>query len=238
MNKLRLSEVFKHVLWGLYPRVCIICSGVLKDRSAMLCEECYLSADRYAHYCHRCGELLMRDTNCVICEDGVNKDAVIDAYIIGYSYQSVVRDLIIQLKFHRKMYMVRGIQSLLLPVIDDNAVLLEGADCIIPMPIDRVRLAERGFNHMLEIANPLSKILNKPIQHNVLSKQAFSIPQSDLSRKERLKNIKNALICKPVEGHVLLVDDVLTTGSTLRAAADFLKRAGADKVTVLVLARA
>ena len=227
--------MLKNLFQALYPEQCFICHQSVKD--TVLCSDCHAQTVRQWNYCESCcGELLL-GSSCLPCE--LSEDLhLIDHYIVGYHYHHAMRDAIIRLKFNHKMHMVRVIKTLMELVLFEHKNLLDEVDYIVPMPVDRMRLAVRGFNHMLEIVNSLQALIGKPIVYDVLCKHAFSIPQSNLSKHERATNLLNAFECDQISGHVLLVDDVLTTGKTLQFASQALKNAGATEVTALVLAKA
>lgn len=227
--------MFKHILRQLYPAQCFICHQAIDG--AVLCEDCYAQTERQWRYCESCCGELSVGHRCLACELNSTQHSI-DHYIVGYHYHHAMRDAIIQLKFNHKMHMVRVIQALMEPILCEHKNLLDEVDCIVPMPVDRIRLAGRGFNHMLEVANGLQFMIGKPIIHHQLRKCAFSIPQSNLSKHERLSNLQQAFKCEQMTGHVLLVDDVLTTGKTLQVASQALKAAGVTEITALILAKA
>jgi len=117
---------------------------------------------------------------------------------------------------------------------------LEEADLVLPMPLSRERLAERGFNQALVLARALAPAKAGP---GLLLRIRHTQAQSELDRKARLKNVRGAFAVEPlrhaaVRGkQVVLVDDVMTSGASLFAAAQALREAGAARVTGLVLAR-
>lgn len=112
-------------------------------------------------------------------------------------------------------------------------------DLILPMPLHPRRLAERGFNQALELARPLARLTGLPMVLDGVERNLNAPPQASLPWKARRKNIRGAFLCrKDFSGvHVLVVDDVMTTGATLEELADCLKQGGAARVTNLVLAR-
>lgn len=227
--------MLKNLFQALYPERCFVCHQAVKG--TVLCNDCRVQTARQWNYCESCCGELLPGSPCLPCE--LSEDLhPIDHYIVGYHYHHAMRDAIIRLKFNHKMHMVRVIKTLMEPVLSEHKNLLDEIDCIVPMPVDRVRLAGRGFNHMLEVVNSLQSLVGKPIAHDVLHKHAFSIPQSNLSKHERATNLRNAFECDQISGHVLLVDDVLTTGKTLQFASQALKNAGVDRITALVLAKA
>lgn len=226
--------MINRVFQFLYPRQCLVCRAPVVD--VMLCNHCYIEAERYYQYCDRCGSDLLPGLHCISCNDEEN--CLIDRYIFAYQYSYAMREAIIQLKFNHKMHMVRVIKELMQSVLEEHSHLWDEIDYIVSMPVDRVRLAGRGFNHMLEIALCLQEYIGKPVVHDVLYKKAFSIPQSNLSKKERSYNLVDAFECKMTQGNILLLDDVMTTGKTLQFAAKVLKKAGAQSITSLILAKA
>lgn len=118
-------------------------------------------------------------------------------------------------------------------------VITRPADAIVPMPLARGRLAERGFNQAVEIARPVARRLRLPILRDACRKVADTPPQAALPWDERARNIRRAFVCDAdLEGlRIAVVDDVLTTGATLNELARVLRRAGAVEVVGWVVAR-
>lgn len=114
-------------------------------------------------------------------------------------------------------------------------------DIVVPVPLHRRRLIWRGFNQSTELARAISRQLGAKVRNKALVRTRHTPPQTRLDRAGRLANIKDAFAANTDlvrDKRVLLVDDVFTTGATLRECARTLKRAGASHVDVLVLARA
>lgn len=112
-------------------------------------------------------------------------------------------------------------------------------DGIIPVPLHHERLHQRGFNQTASISRHLAKNLKIPLMLDVLKKTKKTPPQTDVTGKERLKNIKNVFAAsEEIKGlDLLVIDDVITTGATVRECAKTLIKAGAKSVTVVALAR-
>ena len=112
---------------------------------------------------------------------------------------------------------------------------------VIPVPIHPLRERERGFNQSTLLARGVSEYLRLPLLTDVIERVGGARPQVELSEQERIDNAKGAFKCahnRPLDGQrVLLVDDVLTTGSTASEASKTLREAGATRVYVLTLAR-
>lgn len=127
---------------------------------------------------------------------------------------------------------------------DPQAVaLFSGADGLIPIPLATRRLLERGYNQAAELAKCLGKAGNRPVFPDVLWRRETRREQHRLSKDERAEHARQAFGISPrwkarlARGHWILVDDVMTTGATLHAAARQLKEAGAASVCALVFAR-
>ena len=119
------------------------------------------------------------------------------------------------------------------------ASLPDGIEALVPVPLARERERERGFNQAALLARRIGRRLEVPIRPRWLARIRPTRPQSDLSAAERRANVRGAFRASPrVAGrHVLVVDDILTTGSTLDACARALREAGAFRVGVLTVAR-
>lgn len=113
-------------------------------------------------------------------------------------------------------------------------------DGIVPVPLHRTRKLERGYNQSRMLAQGVAEALDRPLRSDLLARPHPTRPQTNLSREERWKNVHDAFAADPdcAHGHWLLVDDVLTTGSTAVAAAQTLTRTGADAVSLATLALA
>ncbi|MCK5905419.1 MAG: ComF family protein, partial [Gammaproteobacteria bacterium] len=107
-------------------------------------------------------------------------------------------------------------------------------------PLHNKRSRQRGFNQALEIAQPIAKELNIPISANAIKRIKYTEAQSLLSAVERRKNLRNSFaLSKPIIAeHIVLVDDVVTTGTTVYELATLLKKSGVRKVGVWAVARA
>jgi ComF family protein len=149
-------------------------------------------------------------------------------------YDSVLASALHFFKFHRIKRLHRPLGDLLLHFD------FSGIDSVIPVPLNIKGLRERGFNQSLLLAKIVSDKKEIPLIMDGLIKKAETAPQIGLSRKERRLNLKNTFgTTRTFSGmKLLLVDDVMTTGSTANECSKELLRAGAEEITVLTLARA
>lgn len=114
-------------------------------------------------------------------------------------------------------------------------------DALVALPLHRARLRTRGYDQALELARPLARALQLPLLEGVLLRTRATAPQSRLDAQARRRNLRAAFAvanAARLPAHVALVDDVMTTGATLHAAAQALRRAGVERVDAWVCARA
>ena len=148
-------------------------------------------------------------------------------------YEGSLAEAINQLKFHGLKRLAKPLGRLLL------SFDLSGMDGIVPVPLSIKKLKERGFNQSLLFARVISRDKKIPLLMDILFKKKETPPQTRLSGKERLSNLRNAFIVKgDVRGlRLVLVDDVMTTGATVTECSKQLMNAGAKEVVVITLAR-
>jgi ComF family protein len=154
-----------------------------------------------------------------------------------FPYLPPLQDAICLFKYRGRVSLAKPLAELMIAALPHPIEI----DLIVPVPLHPSRLREREFNQALLLADRLARHLAKPLVYTSLERMVPSDPQSTLSRKERLKNLRRAFsVRRPgaIEGkRILLIDDVFTTGTTVNECAKALKGAGAEAVSVLTLAR-
>jgi ComF family protein len=112
-------------------------------------------------------------------------------------------------------------------------------EVLVPVPLHRARLAERGYNQALEIARVLGQVLALPVDHGCCERILATLPQAGLDEGSRRRNIRGAFSARSHLGwrHLAILDDVVTTGSTVEELARVLYRAGAERIAVWAVAR-
>lgn len=138
-------------------------------------------------------------------------------------------------KFHRDLAAGRLLSQLML----DTCADADRPDALLPIPLHRGRLRERGYDQALELAAPLARELRIPLRPDLLLRARNTAPQSrQRHAAERRSNLRGAFVAHAatMPSHVVLVDDVMTTGATLRAAAEALAHAGVDRIDAWVCA--
>jgi len=242
-------EFTQKLLSNLFPSRCILCRQTVKVSNDDLmfnhieiCADCYMALPHNSHCCIRCALPLAEDIiNEVFCGRCIQKQP---AYDYGYSlfrYEDEIIGLVHQLKFAEKIGYARSIGEMLLAKFERDVLPERGRpDCLLPVSLHTSRLRQRGFNQSIEIARVISQKLGIPIENDMVSRQRSTVSQTGLNAQQRRKNIRGAFsVADDISyRHVLIIDDVVTTGSTVNELASVLKKGGIDKVGVLSIARA
>ena len=173
----------------------------------------------------------------VVCAQCTANPPVYDFARSAAVYGGVMREALHRFKFGGRRALARPLADLAFEQC--GASLPDGIVAVVPVPLARDREWERGFNQAALLAERVAKRLDVPIRTGWLARQRATRPQSDLPAAERSANVRAAFRATPaVAGrHVLLVDDVLTTGATLAECARALRAAGARCIGALTVAR-
>lgn len=162
-----------------------------------------------------------------------------DGAIIPYLSRAVVRETIHRFKYQGQLHFLPTLGDWLELVMADTRVKTAYPDAIVPVPLHATRYRERGFNQAALLAGELSKRTGIPVL-NALRRKLYTPSQTRLAREKRMENLRNAFELRQSVDvrnlNLLLVDDVLTTGSTINACAFPLKKAGAAIVRVATVA--
>jgi competence protein ComFC len=221
----------------LFPKKCIGCGKF----GGYVCDECQVGIweeDQICPVCTRNSRYGLRHKYC-------QKPYYLDGVSCFWAYEALARKLIIKAKFnyyfdYLSELIVNSSELLVRPEYTELAWFISQNPTTVPIPLHPKRLRERGFNQAEIIARHLSKIFGLPMAP-MLQRTKNTDHQVGKSRSERLKNLEDAFqlnyIKHKLPTHVLLVDDVWTTGSTMSECAKTLKKGGVKKVWGLVLAR-
>jgi ComF family protein len=242
MIALHTSELFQAAVSLLYPATCTICGKNVRA-GEYLCDACEAKIVRILRpFCETCsGPFEGSITSAFICANCAHRTIYFDVAVAAYRGRGIVREIIHEFKYARQIHLRHLVAHWLRAGLDDERLRDISFDLIVPVPLHPARQRERGFNQASLLAESLSAETSMPCR-GVLQRIRYTTTQTALDRSERMENLHNAFRLRKnadVRGlRVLLIDDVLTTGSTLSECARVLKRAGAISVHAVTAARA
>ena len=223
----------------VFPPLCPVCREMLgAGRRDPLCGACWKGMDRIGPpWCRCCGIPLGIEGLCGWCRERRPRFAYARA---AARYGGLVRDAIHAFKFGGRRGLAEPLGDLLAGL---GLSALPGAapDSLVPVPLHHRRERERGYNQALLVARRLERAWGVPVVTDALVRLTATAPQTHLDAPARRRNVRKAFAVRRPEAiagrHVVLVDDVLTTGATVGECARVLTRAGASIVGVLTIAR-
>jgi competence protein ComFC len=237
------QKVYDSLLTLAYPQICLVCSrSVENSADGVVCRQCWQRARVFSGnetLCANCSAFLQEKpsphkTFCHQC-DAHFYDA---ARAVGF-YENALAASVLHLK--REPFVSKTLKNLFIAAFENSP--FQDATVIIPVPLSKPRLLERGFNQAEILADILAKEFSlKPARKSLVRKIHTPVHRAAMDRRARELTVENAFEAtqpKLIKGEkILLVDDVLTSGATTSFCAKALKKKGADKVYVLTIARA
>ena len=217
--------------WLFAPR-CLAC-GEAGMPGRDLCAACHAALPWQGPACPRCALPRARGGRCEAC---AQSPPPLDAVHAAFDYAFPLDRLLPRLKFHRDFAAGR----VLAQCMAERFAALPRPDALVPVPLHRARLRRRGYDQALELARLLGRALDLPVHADALRRCRATAAQSRLDADARQRNLRDAFAFdprKPLPARVALVDDVMTTGATLHAAARALRDAGVQQVEAWVCAR-
>ncbi|HAK88266.1 MAG TPA: ComF family protein [Nitrospiraceae bacterium] len=225
---------FSKLLNLLFPSKCPVCES--KSDNYLynpFCTNCWKGIEKYSGpACGICGRPAI-SVHTTLCEPCMKARPPFSKALYYGIYEGALKEAIHLLKFNGVKRLSKPLGLLL------SELPLPEVDGIVPVPMHHKGLKQREFNQTAAIAARLSKKLRVPLMQNALKKTKETLPQTDVGGEERLKNLKNAFsVSGKISGmDLLLIDDVITTGATVRECAKTLIKSGAKSVAVVALAR-
>lgn len=225
----------------LYPASCASCGASIGD-AAQLCDRCAQELPWLrAPFCARCSQpfagALSDSFVCANCDDRVLH---FESAISAYRSRGVVRRVLHDFKYNGHRHLRHLLGRWLVETLDDPRLAGRRFDCIVPVPLHPRRKRERGFNQAELLAAALARASSVPVRC-ALKRIRYTTTQTQFDRDERQENLAGAFRLRRGEAvrdlRIMLVDDVLTTGSTLSECAWVLKRNGALSVHAATAAR-
>ncbi len=230
------STLFNIFLDAIYPRRCAVCDEIIPFGGALICSGCekkpvFVREPR----CRKCGRMLYsREEYCTDCKEV--KHAFDRAFSV-FIYNDVMQQSVFRFKYQGRQEYADFYAECIYRYLGEELKSLN-AEALIPVPLHKERYKMRGFNQAELIAERLGKILGIKVEKDLVRRVSATLPQKNLNREERRKNLKRAFtlsrnIVKLTR--VIIVDDIYTTGITADEMAEILRSAGVREIYVVTL---
>nr|WP_314627392.1 ComF family protein [uncultured Janthinobacterium sp.] len=228
----------------MLPAQCALCGIGCPEVLCPPCRAQYLGQGRgqARPRCRQCANPLADSEVALLCGRCLRRRPAYDATLTAFDYAAPVDQLLLQLKFGARLALAPLFAQLLYEAVQQQPGWQRPA-LLCPVPLGPARLAERGFNQALEIARPLARLLQLPLQPRLALRTRDTRAQSGVAPQERQANLAHAFAIAPERAallqdcHVGIVDDVMSSGHTVHALAAACKSAGAARVSILTVAR-
>jgi ComF family protein len=227
------SRLFRSVLDFALPPRCGGCGTIVGDVDSF-CADCWRKLEFLQGGCERCG-LPLKGTEAVTCGACLAQPPRLDRIRSAVAYDEISRSIALRLKYGRKIALARTMSRYMRPLMGE----LPSGALLVPVPLHRRRLWTRGFNQSAIVARELSRRTGVPVAVDALRRTRATPPLKGMGMRQRRRTVAGAFrSTMELRGRsVILIDDVLTTGSTANACARVLKRAGAERVDLISWAR-
>lgn len=191
------------------------------------------------HSCPQCAQILPATSLETPCGQCLLNPPPFSATHACFAYEPPIIQLIIKLKFQHQLSYAQALGEMLIQALPTWYAYKPLPDLIIPIPLHPRRLCERGFNQALEIAKPIAKTRGLTLDYQGVQRIKPTVAQSGLSAAERKRNIAHAFaVRRDYTGlTIAVIDDVITTGHTVRECCRVLKQSGAARIDVWCCAR-
>jgi len=230
-----ISRLSASLLGLFYDNKCPACGHSADSIAAFpICSACMAGVSGYQGPCCNMCARPFASRYSMTCGDCLSDPPPFERAMSFSLYEGTLMEAIHLMKFKGARQIARQLSGML-----SGLDLPPGADAIVPVPMTRAGLIKRGFNQSALVAAEQSRSRGIPLRLDLLYKVKETPPQLGLTKKARQKNLRGAFRADhAVKGmHVIVLDDVITTGATMRECARALKKAGASEVTALSIAR-
>ncbi|MEM9546409.1 MAG: ComF family protein [Bacteroidota bacterium] len=223
-----IIQIAKRLLNLIYPRLCILCNAETPNEGQHFCVDCLINMPRTNHFKRKENVAAQRFWGRFPFEDV--------ASVLNFDSYSDIRWMI-----HRLKYEGRKDIGHTLGIMAGKSMLkskfFKDIDVIIPIPLHREKKAKRGYNQAAYFGRGIAEMLSVPMREDVVVKYKYTKSQTKMSRMERIRNVMDSFRLEEKKGiesrHILIVDDVLTTGATIEACARILMEAANVKISIV-----
>lgn len=228
-----LKNWLNYLLDMLYPRNlnCVLCHEPLyTDHESHLCSVCLGSLQlNIGSVCRICGRMMPANDVYLICNNCKSLNRFIDAGTSVVTYDAYVKKMLFNFKYYNKKYIAHTLATMMLNKMVECDLAVD-FDYIVPVPLHPKKLKKRGYNQAYLISYYLSEFTGLKIKDGLIrSKNTAALNHYDFNERQAI--LKGAFELKEgIEGNVLLVDDIYTTGHTMNHCAEVLKQSGATYV--------
>lgn len=237
-----MLKFLNRIIAIIFPDQCLACSKIVSFEG-LFCSPCwqklqFITDPKCVICCHPFE--YASNSSQLICSKCIMKKPAFDKVISLFRYNNIIGKIIGDFKYRDATFLAKKLVKILYSRLQKD---LEDIDLIIAVPLHKKRLQKRKFNQAIFLAKEISKYSKKELSYDFLLRVKHTKTQVELRQKQREINLKNAFEINKkyldlVKGkNILLIDDVMTTGTTLESCAKILKKAGAKNVTCLTIAK-
>ncbi|MBQ9357374.1 MAG: ComF family protein [Prevotella sp.] len=225
------ASFWSRLLDTIAPRTCPVCGGRLSANESIVCASCHMHMPLTNYEKNPFDNPMAR---LFWGRFPIEKAAA----MFFYEPQGNVSRIIYEMKYHGKIETCQYMGEIMARRMA-AAGFFDGIEAIVPMPLNWRRQWKRGYNQSMEIARGINSVTALPIYNNVVKRRHFSKSQTTLHNYERMKNVENAFSLTKADKisgrHILLIDDIVTTGSTITACAKELAKASVASISLLTV---
>lgn len=242
-NKL-LDHTYKVLELMFFPSFCKLCNQLLDSQGEkVVCHSCFNQLrHRKSSYCLSCGRFFETFGDPHLCYKCLRKKPEFSLHRSCDFYRGKLKDIILLFKYHKYKVLGEALADYMVKSLAQDPALWWDLEVVVPVPLHKKRIRERGFNQSYELAKCIAEAKGLEILSKVLIKKNNVPPQTSLPAEQRKINNKGAYKVynsDRIKGRtILLVDDVYTTGATVKECSLVLMKAGAKEVRVVTLAQA
>ena len=232
---------WEKILDWVSPRRCEVCLGACDRPSRSICSKCLskIPFQQVVGVCRYCGREILGLSREFVCEECAEHRPAFEMGGSAVRFEGVARQILIDYKYNRHLWMRNDLVDWLESMARVRFPVDE-IDLVLPIPLSLAHRMDRGYNQSSLLAKELARRLDRSYGESILGRRGNPRRQANLNEAERRENVRHSFRVRQPElirgRTILVIDDVMTTGATLSACAEELKKAGAFRVFCLTVA--